>query len=105
MPALHLAAGADDATGVGALIAGGADVDATDPVRPRRLRPCAGAVSIGLTHHHHYHHRAQDGRTALMLAAEKNASAAAKLLIEAKADLDATNKVRPVGVHACAEVH
>ena len=36
-----------------------------------------------------------------MLAAEKNASTAAKLLIEAGADLDATDAVRPVGVHAC----
>ena len=32
-----------------------------------------------------------------MLAAEKNASAAAKLLIEAGADLDAKDEVRPVG--------
>ena len=48
---------------------------------------------------------AQEGRTALMVAACHKAGGVAKLLIDAKADLDATNKVRPVGVHACAEVH
>ena len=34
-----------------------------------------------------------------MVAAEAKADGVAKLLIEAKADLDATNGVRPVGVH------
>ena len=48
---------------------------------------------------------AQNGDTALMVAAWKKADGVARLLIEAKAALDATNKVRPVGVHACAEVH
>ena len=38
-----------------------------------------------------------------MVAAHHKADGVAKLLIEAKADLDAKDKfVRPVGVHACA---
>ena len=98
MPALHLAAGADDATGVGALIAGGADVDATDPVRPRRLRPCARADDPPRSQQHE--------RTALVQAAERNAEGVAKLLIEAGADLEAKDEVRPVGrcMRACAQV-
>ena len=36
---------------------------------------------------------------ALMVAAQEKADGVAKLLIEAKADLDATNKVRLVVVH------
>ena len=77
---------------------------------------------------------AQDGETALIVAARNEADGVAKLLIEAKADLDAKDKVRPVGrcicisawrlvgwwaggwagravpmsaasMHACAEVH
>ena len=44
---------------------------------------------------------AQDGWTALMLAANHKADGVAKLLIEAKADLDAKNKVRPVGRCIC----
>ena len=34
-----------------------------------------------------------------MLAAQEKADDAAKLLVEAGADLDAQNKVRPMGVH------
>ena len=41
---------------------------------------------------------AQDGETALMRAAQEKADGVAKLLIEAKADLDAKNEVRPVGM-------
>ena len=44
---------------------------------------------------------AQDGETALMRAARNKADGVAKLLIEAKADLDAKNKVRPVGRCIC----
>ena len=45
--------------------------------------------------------RAQDGETALMCAADHKADGVAKLLIEAKADLDAKDKVRPVGRCIC----
>ena len=41
--------------------------------------------------------RAQSGHTALMYAAINKADGVAKLLIEAKADLEAKDKVRPVG--------
>ena len=44
---------------------------------------------------------AQFGWTALMKAAYHKADGVAKLLIEAKADLDAKNKVRPVGRCIC----
>ena len=44
---------------------------------------------------------AQDGETALIVAAGNKADGVAKLLIEAKADLDAKNKVRPVGRCIC----
>ena len=45
---------------------------------------------------------AQDGDTALMVAAGNKADGVAKLLIEAKADLDAKDKlVRPVGRCIC----
>ena len=40
----------------------------------------------------------QDCKTALMAAAENNAGAVAKLLIEAKANLEVTDKVGPLGV-------
>ena len=43
--------------------------------------------------------RTQDGKTALMCAAKNNAEGVAKLLIEAKAKLEAKDEVRPVGVH------
>ena len=43
--------------------------------------------------------RTQDGKTALMCAATNNAEGVAKLLIEAKANLDAADEVRPVGAH------
>ena len=39
--------------------------------------------------------------TALMYAAEEKANGVAKLLIEAKAKLDAKDKVRPVGRCIC----
>ena len=44
---------------------------------------------------------AQDGETALIVAAGNKADGVAKLLIEAKADLEAKNKVRPVGRCIC----
>ena len=45
--------------------------------------------------------RAQDGYTALMRAARYKADGVAKLLIDAKADLEAKDKVRPVGRCIC----
>ena len=45
--------------------------------------------------------RTQDGKTALMCAAKNNAEGVAKLLIEAKANLDAKDEVRPVGRCIC----
>ncbi len=44
---------------------------------------------------------AQDGWTALIYAAKEKADGVAKLLIEAKADLEAKDKVRPVGRCIC----
>ena len=44
---------------------------------------------------------AQNGSTALMVAAYHKADGVAKLLIEAKADLEAKDKVRPVGRCIC----
>ena len=44
---------------------------------------------------------AQDGWTALIYAAGNEADGVAKLLIEAKADLEAKDKVRPVGRCIC----
>ena len=52
-----------------------------DQLPPRRPRPSW---------------RVQDRWTALMYAASEKADGVAKLLVDAKADLDATNKVRPL---------
>ena len=109
------AALSNDVASLAPLIAGGEDLEATDAVRGGRWGwltrgPCQPVARGSAQSKASVHKldtppprlapsRTQDGKTALMCAAKNNAEGMAKLLIEAKAKLEAKDEVRPVGVH------
>ena len=111
------AALSNDVASLTSLIAGGGDLEATDAVRGGGGAGwCEGRVhqwrtqADGRSPPHRNPDtppprlaplRTQDGKTALMCAAKNNAEGVAKLLIEAKAKLEAKDEVRPVGRCIC----